>query len=225
MSKKEEKSERKKGIKHPLLVYRFIAHRYRPAGVLLFLMGLLALLPTAIPALRYKTSFISYTQLASVGIAALVAGAGIWILSIFIERRAYVQCYPDYLVINTSARRVAVAYQRFVSIQPVQVNQVFPLEEIKGRDRDYIRHLRAETALEIEISDFPIPEKKLRRSINCFVFSPREKGFIFIVPNETRLNLEIGTFSQHALDRRDESQQRYQDPIERLRYQQPTKMF
>jgi hypothetical protein len=45
------------GAKHELLVYRFIGARYRPAGVLLFIMGIVALLPTFIPALRFPTRF------------------------------------------------------------------------------------------------------------------------------------------------------------------------
>jgi|GEM_PF-1040546 hypothetical protein len=219
MAKKQPDPSQDPGAKHPLLVYRFIARRYRPAGVLLFIMGLIALLPWLVPALRFSNSFLNYTQLAYVGVAALVAGAGLWILSLFMERRAYVQCHPQYLVIRTAAHSVAVAYQRFNAVQPVQVARMWNMKEIKGRERHFIKPLAGETALEAEVNEFPVPEKRLYRNFSRFLFSPREKGFIFIVPNPSALSIEISTYTQNALDQRDAEQQRYLDPIERLKYQ------
>jgi hypothetical protein len=224
MAKKQNSSEGGPGAKHPLLVYRFIAGRYRPAGVLLFAMGLLALLPWLIPALRFSNAILNYIQLATVGMGALIAGAGLWILTIFMERRAYVQCRPEYLVIRTAFHTVAVAYQRFNSIQPVQVGRVFNIKEIKGRERNFIKPLAAETAVEAMVADFPVPEKRLRRHFSRFLLSPRDKAFLFIVPRSQQLSIELNTFIQRARDTRAADQQRYLDPIERLKYQNTSRI-
>jgi hypothetical protein len=224
MAEKQNSSETSPGIKHPLLVYRFIAGRYRPAGVLLFVMGLLALLPWLIPALRFSNAILNYVQLATLGMGALIGGAGLWILTIFMERRAYVQCRPEYLVIRTAFHTVAVAYQRFNTIQPVQVGRVFNIKEIKGRERTFIKPLAAETAVEALVGEFPVPEKRLRRHFSRFLLSPRDKAFLFIVPRAQQLSIELNTYIQRARDTRVADQQRYLDPIERLKYQNTSRL-
>ena len=219
MAKKQTDPSTDPGEKHPLLVYRFIARRYRPAGVLLFVMGLISLLPTVVPALRFKNSFLNYTQLSYVGIGALIGGAGLWILSLFMERRAYVQCRPEFFLIRTATHSVAIAYQRINTVQPVQVARIWNMKDIKGRERTFIKPLAGETALEAELKDYPVSEKRLHRHFSRFLFSPRATGFIFIVPKATQLSIELSTYTQSALDQRDSDQQRYLDPIERLKYQ------
>src|SRR5438874_13336423 len=109
MAKKQAEPSPKTGGKYPLLVYRFIGRRYRPAGILLFVAGLLALLPWWIVELRPKNFILTYQQLAYVGIGAMVLGLLILALSLRIERRAYVQCLPQYMLIRAPFHSVAVA--------------------------------------------------------------------------------------------------------------------
>lgn len=213
-------AKEERAAKHHLIVYRFIARRYRPAGILLILMGILAILPAFVEPLRRLVGIITPEQLAIIGGAAIVIGLGLFIGSILGERQAYVQCLPEFLLVNTMFNRVFVSYQRINSTQPVQVARVFDIKTIKkGRDKQQIKPLLGETALEVALQEFPVPEKKLRKRFSQFLFSNREKGFVFIVPKPTALSLDINTYTQNALDTRDEDQQRYLDPIERLKYQ------
>src|SRR5215831_7006235 len=99
MAENAENLVAQEGTKHPLLVYRFIAGRYRPAGVLLFVVGLLAQLARIVPALQ-STRFLGPQELSALGLACLIAGAGIWILTIFMARQAYVLCRKEYLLIH-----------------------------------------------------------------------------------------------------------------------------
>lgn len=224
MAKKEQPTsgnQVKLGRKHPLLVYRFLARRYRPAGVTLFLFGLLAQLPWFIPELRFKTAILTYDKLAFFGLLMMVIGATLWIISIFRGRRAYVQCLPQYLVISTAEGKIYVAYQRFNSMKPVLVKDIFKLKEVPGRQRPIIKPLLSETALEADVSEYPLPEREMHRRLSRFLFSTREKGFIFLVPNHTQLSTEIDAFLQRARETRRSEEQRYLDPIERLRYQRP----
>lgn len=209
--------------KYPLLVYRYIALRYRPAGVLLFVMGLFAQLPRFISLPFFTNTFLSSTQLAYLGAAALFAGAGIWIISLYMERRAYVQCLPDYLLIRSAFHSIAVAYQRFNSIQTVQVGRVFDIKSLKGRERQFIRPLAAEPAIEAELSSMPaaVTEKRLHRHFSQFLFSPRTQGFIFIVPNYQKLGFELNAHMQQARDRQRAAEQPgYLSPLERAQMQE-----
>ncbi len=218
----------KPGMKHPLIVYRFMMRRYRPAGVLLLVVGILALLPTIIPQLRFQSAVLNYSQLAIIGVAAIILGVAIFVVAVLGERQAYVQCRPDYLVVHTLLHRVFIAYQRINSVQPVQIGRIFDIKADKktagknalsNRDKELIKPVIGEGAVEVELSSLPLPEKKLHKNFNRFLFSPREQGFIFIVPKPSTLSIELTTYMQRALDTRDADQQRYLDPIERLKYQ------
>ncbi len=223
MAKKQD--DHKPGQKYPLLVYRFEARRYRPAAVLLFVVGLIALLPWLVPMLRFESAVLNYEQLAYVGLGSMILGLLILILTIRIERRAYVQCLPQYLLIRAPFHTVAIAYPRFNSIQTVQVGRVFDIKSVKGRQRHFLKPLTAETAIEAEVSEFPVSERRLRRHFSPFLLSPREKGFIFIVRKPQQLSIELNTSMQRSADQRNEDQQRYLDPIERLKYQQSNKLY
>lgn len=229
MAKKQPEGTVKKGAKHPLIVYRFIANRYRPSGFILLLAGLATLLPTLIPdlseQLNLQNSILTPTRLGWLGCALLFAGAGIWLLTFFIQHRAYVQCKPDYLLIHLAFRRVAVAYQRINSIQPVQVARNWDMKSLKSRDRALVKPLAGETAVEVELASFPMDEKKLKRRLGWFMFSTRTQGFVFIVPKPTALSVEINSYIQESKDTRDAEQQRYLDPIERLKYQNSGRSF
>ncbi len=209
------------GHKYPLLVYRFIARRYRPSGVLLFVVGLILQIPRFLPVLKLPTTLPPET-LSLIGLAALASGAGLWILSLYMVWQSYVQCKPDYLVIHAPFNRVVMSYSRIISSQSVRVSRIFEPEKLKARDRQIIKPLLPETAIEVELQDWPVPESQLRRYFSKFLFSTRQTGFIFIVPAPANLNNEINSFTQRALDRRDAFQQRYLDPIERMRQDKST---
>jgi hypothetical protein len=163
---------------------------------------------------------LTYYQLATLGAAAIIFGLVMFIISILLERQAYVQCLPEYMLVHTLMHHVAVAYQRVNNVQPVQVGRVFDIKTIKkSREKELIKPLLAEPAVEVELKDWPVAEKKLKRTFSRFLFSTRENGFIFIVRKPQALSLELSTYQQRALDTRDADQQRYLDPIERLKYQ------
>lgn len=209
------------GKKYPLAVYRLIARRYRPAGYLLFIFGLLMELPRFITELRPRNSILTYEQLSIVGLIAIVSGVIIVIASIYEERRAYVQCLPDYLLINTAAGRVAVAYQRFNTFKSVRVGDMYPWKEYRGRQRDFIRPFAAETAIEAVVKEWPLPERAIRKRLSPFVISARDTGFIFIVPRATDFRMEIDRYVDQARTAIKEAEaEKYSDPIERMRRQE-----
>ncbi len=201
------------GTRFPLVVYRRSGRRYRPAAVLLFLVGLLMLLPRLL-ALPLKWS-IAPDTLATVGLVVLVGGVFLWILSLRMASRSFVQCRSQYLLIHAPFNRFAVGYSRVVSNQLVRIGAVYPLETLKGSRRAIMKSLLPESAVEVEINEWPVPERRLRRYFSPFLFSTRERGLVLIVPEPSKLNNEITSYLQNARDRRSESERRYLDPIER----------
>ncbi len=116
-----------------------------------------------------------------------------------------------------------MAYQRFNSIQTVQVGRVFDIKSFKGRERLFIKPLAAEPAIEAELTSMPeaVSEKRLHRNFSQFLFSPRTQGFIFIVPNYQKLGFELNAHMQQARDRqRNAQQQGYLDPLARAQIQE-----
>ncbi|HLY26252.1 MAG TPA: hypothetical protein VKQ72_07925, partial [Aggregatilineales bacterium] len=200
---------RKPGAKHQLIVYRSRGARYRPVALLLILVGVVALSPTVVPAVRsvlHVPNFLiplNYSQLAILGIAALVLGLVLFTISILLVRQAYVQCLPDFLLVNTLLHRVYVSYQRVNSYQPVQVGRIWDIKldkktggknALTDQEKQTIKPLLADTALEVELREFPFPEQKLRKTFSRFLFSTRETGFIFIIPKPPALSIELSSF-------------------------------
>ncbi len=209
------------GRKYPLVVYRLIARRYRPVGYLLFFVGLIALIPNFVIELRPKNLFVTPEQLSIVGLISITAGVLIIIASFYEARRAYVQCHPDYLLINTGSGRVAVAYQRFNTFKNVRVGDLYRWKDYKARERGYIRPLVAESAVEAVLKEWPLPEPVIRKRLNRFVISTRDTGFVFIVPHPTEFRMEIDKFiDRMRTAAKNAETEKYTDPIERMRRQE-----
>jgi hypothetical protein len=212
-------TQRRVGTRYPLLVYRFIARRYRPAAQVMVLAGLIAQIPWFVPEARLEGTILGYRELALLGLLLMLIGAALWVASIYRVHRAYVQCLPDYLLIRTAGSRTAVAYPRLTMVKSEKVSALFNRGELRGGDLRLIRPLMGEIALEIPVSEFPFPDKVMRRRLNRFVFSPREKGFVFIVAGHMQLATEIDTFLNNYRSARDQSgRDRYLDPIERAKF-------
>jgi hypothetical protein len=201
-----------------LLAYRVAARRYRPVGVLLVVMGLLAQLPIIIGQLRPQNSFITYQQLSLLGLGAIGVGVLLWLAAQYEIRRAFVQCRPDYLLISTASGRVAVAHTRINALKPVKMASLYKKEELKGRDRTILKPLLKEAAVEVVVSDFPLPEKEMRRRLGRYLFSPRDEGFLFIVKKPNDLTRELTAFITRAREAAigDQAPATYVAPFERV---------
>ncbi|MBX3086605.1 MAG: hypothetical protein KF716_33535 [Anaerolineae bacterium] len=215
-----KESASKPGLKHHLLVYHFIARRFRPAAQLMFLAGLIMQIPYFIPEARVPQKLLTFEQLALLGALLMLVGLALWVASIFRERRAYVQCLPEYLLIRTAGHKIAVAYQRLNAIKTVRTADLYPKDTIKGGKRRFIRPLYGEPALEVVVNEFPIPEEKLRKQLSEFVISTREPGFVFIVRYPTKLATELNAYMENFRYASEDSQRRYMSPLERASQQQ-----
>jgi hypothetical protein len=212
--------KKKPGLKHQLLVYRHIAGRFRPAAQLMFFAGLVLEIPVFIKQARVPQTLFTLQQLGLLGALLMLVGLALWVASIFRERRAYVQCQSDFLLISTAGHKIAVAYQRLNAIKTVRVADMYPKAEIKGGERRFIRPLYGDPAIEVVVNEFPIPEATLRKQLSQFVISTREPGFVFIIRYPTKLATEINTFIEDFRYEAENSSRRYMNPLERAEQQQ-----
>jgi hypothetical protein len=200
-----------------------LARRYRPAAQVMVFAGLIAQIPWFIPEARLPGTVLTYRELALLGLLLLLIGTALWVASIYRVHRAYVRCLPDYLLIRTAASKTAIAYPRINAIKSVKVGDLFRRDEVKGSMWQFIKPLAGDTALEVIVNEYPIPEKQLRRRLSQFMFTPREAGFVFIVERPTQLATEIDGFSEELRLSKNKERQRYLDPIERAKYSESSR--
>lgn len=202
------------GDKQPLLVYRMIANRYRPPAVMLILFGILGQLPRFVPDLPLSGIF-NAELISVVGFVGIVLGCTLLAASLMEKGRGWVQCQPDYLMINAPTGRVAVAYQRINTLKPVSVMDVFPPKAQKGRNRSIIKPLVGKKALEVVLSEFPLPDKQMRKRLHHFMFSTRDIGFVLIVPQPRELGLEVNAAIDRMRHLENERTSGYVSPMDR----------
>lgn len=212
--KNHKTAETRQAARHPLLVYYNLGRRYRPPGVLLFLMGLFLFLPSLFRELRNEA--VEPGALAGVGAVLVLVGIAFGLFSMLAKRRAYVQCRPDLLVVRTPFYRVLISYRRIKKVQPVQVLQLFPRDSLKGIGKPLVTPLLGMTAVEVEVSSWPASKRKLHRFLSRYLFSPRVEGWVFIVPNYSLLMREIELRHQQKDDVEKGRTSGYKDPFERL---------
>ncbi len=208
------KNPKATAARHPLLVYYNLGRRYRPPGLLLFLMGLFLFLPKFFR--EFRNDAVEPGALAGVGAVLVLVGIAFMLFARLARRRAYVQCRPDLLEIRTPFYRVLVSYRRVKMVQSVQVLQLFPRNSLKGIGKPLMIPLMGMTALEVEVSSWPSSKRKLHRFLSRYLFSPRVEGWVFIVPNYSLLMREIEDRRQKKDDVDKGRTSGYKDPFERL---------
>jgi hypothetical protein len=150
----------------------------------------------------------------------MLAGLGLWLFTILAKRRAYVLCRPDVLEIRTPFYRTLISYVRIKQVLSVQVSQLFPRENLKGIEKPLMVPLLGMTAVEMYVTSWPKPKKRLMRYMSTYLFSPRAEAWVFIVPNYSVLIRQIESARQRRDEQASGKSADYEDPFERLKYYQ-----
>ncbi|HEX3054223.1 MAG TPA: hypothetical protein VHP83_26445 [Aggregatilineaceae bacterium] len=221
MARRREKSSndaQEKVVRHPLLVYYNLGKRYRSPGILFILLGMLSFLPFFIEDL--ENDLIDPNTAAGVGAVLILVGLAFVLFARLAMRRSYVQCMPDLMLVRTPFYSALVSYRRIKQSQSVQVSQIYPKESLKGIGKPLMRPLLAMTAVEVLVSSWPVPKKKLQRYLSKYLFSARSEAWLFIVPNYAALNRQLDSAIGRQMDERKGTSSGYLDPFERLKLQQ-----
>jgi len=212
--KKRASKANGQAVKHPLLIYRNLGRRYRPPALLLIVLGIFAQLPYLIPELQNE--WVAPQTLAKVGGVLILVGVGFWLFATLSQRRAYVQCRPDLLVVRSPFRRTVISYRRIENVRAVPVSDVFDRKKVKGLGGVLLSPLWGMMAVEVQMKSWPASLKWLRRLHGRYLFSPKTESWIFIVPNYSLLVRDL----EEALQRKKHAERRtsdgYLDPIARL---------
>ncbi len=201
-------------IRHPLLVYRALGRRYRPPAVLLIVLGLFAQLPSVVSELQNE--WVEPGVLAKVGGVLVLVGVGFWLFATLAEKRAYVQCRPDLLVVRSPFRRTLVSYRRIRQVRAVPLGDVFERQQVKGLGRVLLAPLWGMMAVEVQMRSWPSSLKWLRRWHGRYLFTPKGEGWVFIVPNYSLLMRDLEEAQQRKKLAESRHTSGYLDPIARL---------
>jgi hypothetical protein len=201
---------------HMLLVYKNLGRRYRPPGVLLMVMGLFAFAPTFIGDLQ--NDLFEPAALAGVGAVLVLAGLGFWLFSALAMRRSYVQCQRDLLVIRSPFYRTLLSYRRISAVRVLPISKLIDQDKLKGLGKALVGPLVGGMAIVVYVNSWPTPKRWLKRFHSPYLFTREGEGWVFIVPNYSTLMREIEEFQQRKQDEIRGLQEKYEDPIDRLKY-------
>ncbi len=123
-------------------------------------------------------------------VPALVA-AVLLIYTLLARHLAWVQCKPHHLRIQTPFYPLVVSYGRIKDVHPRQFAQVFDPTEEKIARQDWLRPYWAETAVVVELSDFPLSRAWLRLWLSPYLMKPDSPGFVFMVEDWMGLSRQL----------------------------------
>lgn len=176
------------GKRHPLLLYRRTMDR---AGKLTLAIGLLLILLWGWVAWK-GSAYIPPEKNAWLLIAAIASLA--FTLFAFLTRfAAYVQAHRDHIRLITPFLQLRISYRRIRSARPVDFQQLFPPNRVRGNQRDFLQPFFGKTAIVLDLNGFPLSPRLLRLFLTGYMFSRQTPGLVLLVPDWMALSTELDT--------------------------------
>jgi len=182
--------------KYRLLLYRYILDRWWPAtltlAVIIFLnVGVLwgAQWYFAVPAenpLPVLSDIGGYIMI-GVGCAALL----LTFFLLIVRGGAYVQLFDTHLRLATPFLRTHISYKRIHRTTTAQVATLFPPGKYRGRKREIIEPLAAETAIVVHLTSYPLPRAALALFLSSFFFFDKTPHLVLIVDDWMNFSIEL----------------------------------
>jgi hypothetical protein len=179
----------KKGIRHPLLLYRRTMDR---VAEYTFILAIFFGVAGGWPLLKETYIWGYSSNLWLVGIALLALGISIFA---YLTRMAsFVQATDSTLNVVTPFIRLKISYRRIQSFHPVLVQQLFPPEKLSWAQRSYLSAFTGKTAILTELRGYPIDPAILHIFWSAQMFSPQSTGFVILVSDWMKLSTELDSF-------------------------------
>ena len=176
------------GRRYKLIVYEHMLNRWWPATLAIALgMGVLAYSVYIEPFGKFLPW--RWQVLAGVGVFSFI----ITIIFLILRRLAFVQAFPNYLLVATPFIRINISYKRFKRVTTTEIRALFPPRSLSGWREDIIAPLGRMTAFWIELNGYPIPAWAMRAFFSVFFFKPRDKTphLIILVNDWMRFSAEL----------------------------------
>jgi hypothetical protein len=187
---------KKAGDRHPLLFYRRTIDRIWKSSLALgIVFGVVVWFD-----LIYDVSILGISSKLWLIVICILA-FGLSIFGYIARYFAYVKVFPDYFKVATPFLRFRISFRRMRSIYPVLVQQLFPKDESKWSERNFLEPFYGKTALVVELKGYPLNPVLLRLFLPPQMFSPRATGFVLIVPDWMKLSTELDSFHGTWLQR------------------------
>ena len=179
--------------RHRLVIYTHLLNRWwRAVLSIAVALGVLAAGIHFAPRLLPQYTFIPVEPWK---LTLLLGAAGfslfITILLAAIRRSAWIQVFPDHLLLVTPFLRLKISLRRLVRTYTAQVQQLFPPAKNRGLRREILEPLAAKTAVVLEMTAFPIPRGMLRLFLAPFFFPDRTASLALLVPDWMKLSTEV----------------------------------
>ena len=175
------------GRRYPLLMYTRMMDRWWPA---LFFLGL-ALLALAWP--FYRDLYTRLTQpwrwTAFAGLGAIVIMVSLLMLAL--RKSAFVQPFGSYFRLSTPFLRLNISYRRIRSTTTTAMTALFPMENLRGMQREIIRPLLSRTAVVVDMTALPLPVTTLRLFLSPFFFKDQTPHLVILVDDWMRFSTEL----------------------------------
>ena len=174
---------------HPLWIYTRLIVRLRWAA------GMIAVLCTALwwfsPQIGEAASSLAHA-LASVPAQMILVAAAIvcWILFLYTwvgPKLAYVECFPDHLLLSTPFYRLALSYRRVRAVRPI----AFSPANLSSMQREALTPLLGHTALAVDLTSYPVSEKWLRLFLSRFLFQEKGTGLLLLTRDWMALSQDV----------------------------------
>ena len=174
------------GHKYPLIVYRHMLNRWWTPMIAIGLgMFALAYSEYIDPVGRLLPQ--RWQLLAAIGGLSIFVGIFFWLIRFF----AYVQPYPNYLKLVTPFMRINISYKRILKTTATEMRYLFSLKSMSGWVRDIYSPLASNTAVVIELNDYPISPVLLRLFLSRFFFKDKTPHFVILVKDWMRFSSEL----------------------------------
>ncbi|HLF91728.1 MAG TPA: hypothetical protein VI451_22510 [Anaerolineales bacterium] len=183
---KRKKTRSKPGKRYPFLMYRRTMDRLWGITLLLGLVMLgLWWYGSAFTSL-YRTGWVDRVIL-----IAWIVCLGISAIAFFGRRLSYVQANADHFVIRTPFIKLKTSYKRIIEIRSAEFHKLFDAEQFSWAERTYLDPFIGDTAVVIHLRAYPLSPNILKFFFSKFIFSPRETGFVIMVPDWMAFSLEM----------------------------------
>jgi len=179
----------KKGVRHPLLLYRRTMDR---VGEYTLILAIFLGVAGGWPLLK-ETWIFGYSSNLWLLVTALLSFA-ISVFAYLTRLASYVQVTNSTLNVVTPFIRLKISYRRIQSVHPVLVQQLFPPETLTWAQRSYLSAFTGKTALLAELRGYPISPVILRLFWTPQMFSPQSPGLVLLVSDWMQLSTEFDSF-------------------------------
>jgi len=102
-----------------------------------------------------------------------------------------VQANADHLVIRTPFINLKTSYKRIIEVRSTEFHKLFNPEQFSWAERTYLDPFIGDTAVVVNLREYPMSPNFLKFFFSKFMFSPRDKGFVIMVPDWMAFSLEL----------------------------------